>query len=128
MTAGPPTDEAVAKVLGVSVEEYKADLEMLVHVSVGALEADELPAPTDSPEASLIRSRAIGRLRAAFASLGPRDLLLLGLHYNEELTYQEISQVLRVTPSRVCQLHGRAIARLKVELEGAPERDDGRLK
>ena len=42
---------------------------------------------------------------------------MLGLYYNEELTYHEIAQVLGVTTSRVCQLHGRAISRLRVEIE-----------
>ena len=44
---------------------------------------------------------------------------MLALYYNEELTYNEIAQVLEVTTSRVCQLHGRAIARLRAEIQGA---------
>ena len=44
-----------------------------------------------------------------------RDLLLLNLYCEEELTYTEIGEVLEVTRSRVCQLHGRAIARLRVD-------------
>ena len=42
---------------------------------------------------------------------------MLGLYYNEELTYPEIGEILKVTTSRVCQLHGRAIARLRAEIE-----------
>ena len=42
---------------------------------------------------------------------------MLSLYYVEELTYAEIGQVLGVTTARVCQLPGRAIARLRTEIE-----------
>lgn len=118
-TGSAPTDEAVAAALGVTIDEYKTDLEQLVHVTVGALDpGDEtIAGSTDSPETSAIRLEAMRRVRAALPKLDQRDLTLLGLYYNEELTYQEIAQVFGVTTSRVCQLHGRAIARLRAELE-----------
>ncbi|MCW5804100.1 MAG: RNA polymerase sigma factor FliA [Deltaproteobacteria bacterium] len=122
-TTGSATDEAVAAKLGVSVEEYKNDLEQLVHVTVGALElGDEssaLATETHSPETEAARLEAMRRVRTALPKLDQRDLLVLGLYYNEELTYSEIAQVLSVTTSRVCQLHGRAIARLRTEIESA---------
>ena len=37
----------------------------------------------------------------------------------KEFNYSEIGEVLGVTESRVCQLHARAIARLRVEMEPA---------
>ena len=46
----------------------------------------------------------------------PRDVTILGLHYVEELTFQEISKTLGVTPSRVCQLMWRAVERLRTAL------------
>jgi RNA polymerase sigma factor FliA len=120
-TCGAASDEAVATALGVSLEEYKANLEQLVHVTVGALElGDEssmLADDTESPEADAMRRQAMARVRAALPKLDQRDLLVLSLYYNEELTYNEIAQVLKVTTSRVCQLHGRAIAKLRAELE-----------
>lgn len=118
-TGSAPTDEAVAAALGVTIDEYKTDLEQLVHVTVGALDpGDEtIAGSTDSPETTAIRLEAMRRVRAALPKLDQRDLTLLGLYYNEELTYQEIAQVFGVTTSRVCQLHGRAIARLRAELE-----------
>ncbi len=115
---GPVAHEDIAKVLGVSLAEYKTDLEPLVHVAVGSLGDDEFPCPEDSLETRRIRLQAVARVRAALPSLGERDLLVLGLHYNEELTYSQIAKVLRITTSRVCQLHTRAIARLKAEIEG----------
>ena len=121
-----PTDEQVASALGVTVEAYRTDLEHLVHVTVGALEHDDAAASAlvsgeSSPEAGAARQQALTRVRAALTKLDERDILVLGLYYNEELTYHEIAQVLGVTTSRVCQLHGRAISRLRAEIETAAE-------
>lgn len=117
--AAPPTDEQVADALGVTVENYKSDLEQLVHVTIGTFEGVEgtIASTDDSPELAAIRRQTIVRVRAILPTLEPRDTLVIALYYNEELTYQEIAQVLGVTTARVCQLHGRVIARLRAELE-----------
>jgi len=115
-----PTDEQVAAALGVSLDEYRTELEQLVHVTVGALEErddDVFASTAPSPESDAARREAMRRVRTALPKLDQRDLLVLALYYNEELTYQEIAGVLGVTTSRVCQLHGRAIARLRAEIE-----------
>jgi RNA polymerase sigma factor FliA len=119
-----PADEEVAVALGVTVEEYRTDLEHLVHVTVGALDHDDdtqsaLASTDSSPEAGAARHQAMTRVRQALPKLDQRDILVLGLYYNEELTYHEIAEVLGVTTSRVCQLHGRAISRLRAEIESA---------
>jgi RNA polymerase sigma factor for flagellar operon FliA len=121
LTGRAPTDEQIAAALGVDVDDYRENLEQLVHVSVGALEgADDarLPANGDaSPEANATHSEAISQVREALDHLAERDVQIFSLYYNEELTYTEIAKVLGVTTSRVCQLHARAIARLRVQLE-----------
>jgi RNA polymerase sigma factor for flagellar operon FliA len=120
-----PSDERVATALGVPLDEYRANLEQLVHVTVGALEVgDDSMLPTgeeSSPETQAARLEALRRVRSALDRLDQRDILILSLYYNEELTYSEIAQVLGVTTSRVCQLHGRAIARLRAEIQGADQ-------
>ncbi len=55
-------------------------------------------------------------LTKAISSLESRDKLILALYYQERLTLKEISLVLSVTESRVCQLHSRAISRLRDKL------------
>ena len=118
-----PTDEEVAAALDVPIEDYRAELEQLVHVTVGAFDdsPDEMSSAEMSPELGAARRQAMSRVRAALPKLDQRDLLVLGLYYNEELTYSEIAEVLGVTTSRVCQLHGRAIARLRTEIESVRE-------
>jgi RNA polymerase sigma factor for flagellar operon FliA len=122
LTGKSPTDEEVAEALGVTLEAYRTDLEHLVHVTVGALDqADDtsaaLVSDDASPEAGAARRQALSRVRGALPRLDQRDILVLGLYYNEELTYHEIAELLGVTTSRVCQLHGRAISRLRAEIE-----------
>ncbi|HUJ61678.1 MAG TPA: RNA polymerase sigma factor FliA [Kofleriaceae bacterium] len=119
-----PDDEQVAAALGVTVEQYREELEHLVHVTVGALEVEDpavLATDVDSPERGAAKLQIVARVRAALPALDQRDLLVLSLYYNEDLTYAEIAQVLGVTVSRVCQLHGRAISRLRAELVPAQQ-------
>jgi RNA polymerase sigma factor for flagellar operon FliA len=50
----------------------------------------------------------------AIQALPERERLVLSLYYEQELNLKEIGAVLKVTESRVCQLHGQALLRLKV--------------
>src|SRR5205807_2002769 len=50
-------------------------------------------------------------LASAIHALSERERVLLSLYYEQELTMKEISQVLEVSESRVCQLHSRALHR-----------------
>jgi RNA polymerase sigma factor FliA len=114
-----PTDEQIAGALGVGVEHYRERLARLVHIkvdSLGAADEARLTAAETSPEAAASHAESIARVREALSQLEPRDTLVLSLYYNEDLTYAEIGHVLGVVTSRVCQLHARAIARLRAEL------------
>jgi len=50
------------------------------------------------------------------AKLDEKERLVLTLYYFEELTLAEIGAVLSVSESRVCQIHGKAIQRLKMRV------------
>lgn len=114
----PPTDVQLAAKLGVSLDDYRVNLELLVHVAVGALETsgDIATHEDSSPEYQASQRQTVSRVRRALEGLEPRDLLVLSLYYRDGLKYSEISRVLNITTSRICQLHGRAIARLRTEL------------
>ena len=45
--------------------------------------------------------------------LPERERLLLTLYYHENMTFSEISEVLKVSESRCCQLHAQAIMKLR---------------
>jgi len=52
----------------------------------------------------------------AIGELPEREKLMMSLYYEQELNLKEIGAVLGVTESRVCQLHGQALARLRSRL------------
>lgn len=54
----------------------------------------------------------------AIDNLPERERLLMGMHYEQEMNLREIGEVLGVSESRVCQLHGQAVARLRSMLKG----------
>lgn len=49
----------------------------------------------------------------AIENLPPREKLVMGMHYEQEMNLREIGEVLGVSESRVCQLHTQAVARLR---------------
>jgi len=55
-------------------------------------------------------------LAEAIAGLPERERLVIALYYDEELNLREIGQVLGVSESRVCQIHGQATTRLRARL------------
>lgn len=48
--------------------------------------------------------------------LDEKERLVLTLYYFEELTLAEIGEILGVSESRVCQIHGKSIQRLKMRV------------
>jgi RNA polymerase sigma factor for flagellar operon FliA len=113
----PPTEQRVAAALGVSIEVYRAGLSQLVDVQVGPLdegqEAKLVSEDGRAPDAEAEHRQTLRRVRDALDRLPARDATILGLHYVEDLTYQEIAETLGITPSRVCQLLWRAVERLR---------------
>ena len=69
-----------------------------------------------APDVQASHRETLQRVRDALATLVPRDVTILGLHYLEDMTFQEIAEMLHVTPSRVCQLLWRAIERVRTQL------------
>ncbi len=77
---------------------------------------DQLP---DSGETPLEAALAMSMRKAVIEQidkLPERERLVLSLYYEQELNLKEIGVVLKVTESRVCQLHGQALLRLRSRL------------
>ncbi|TDV39756.1 FliA/WhiG family RNA polymerase sigma factor [Actinophytocola oryzae] len=124
-----PTDGELADELGLSLNELRDVYAQLQLTSVVAL--DELAAagrgPTPladiledqealDPVALLVDQDNRRQLAQAIAHLAERDRVVVTLYYFENLTLAEIGRVLGVTESRVCQLHTRAVLRLRAKL------------
>lgn len=63
-------------------------------------------------------------LAKAIEALPEREGMVLSLYYDDELNLREIGRVLGVTESRVCQIHAKAVARLRSLLSGWFESSD----
>jgi RNA polymerase sigma factor for flagellar operon FliA len=117
----------VSEALGVSIEEYHRILEDSISSRLLSFDqiADDpervslLPeSQEDGPEELFEEDRFRDALAAAIAGLPEREQLVLSLYYDDELNLREIGDVLGVSESRVCQIHGQAVYRIRARLEG----------
>ena len=81
---------------------------------IDTLQSDDREA---DPEIAAMRNDAKERFRAAFDRLPPRDRKVAVLLYVYNLTLREIGEILGVTESRVCQIHGQITKKLRQELD-----------
>ncbi len=122
-----PTEGELAKELNVSLAEYQTLLQeargyTLLHIDDfsgddedGYLER-HCPDNRDNPFERCKDARFRVELVKAIDALPEREKLLLSLYYEQELNFKEIAEVLEVSESRVCQLHGQAVARLRARM------------
>ncbi len=114
-----PSEQLVADAIGVPVDAYRAGLSQLVNAGVEPLDDNAKQLVTDrdlAPDELVSHRELLATVRRALDQLDTRDVTILGLHYLEDLTYQQISETLGITPSRVCQLLWRAVERLRAQL------------
>ena len=69
-----------------------------------------------NPVAQLQDHRMREALVAAIKNLPEREQFVMSMYYEHDMNLKEIAAVLKVTESRVCQLHSQSIARLRVKL------------
>jgi RNA polymerase sigma factor FliA len=111
------TEREVADALGVPPSELGAAAAGPV-LSIEQLRGadgllDGLAGTEPDPAAAVADQESRRLLWCAVAQLGERDRLVLRLYYLEDRTLAEIGRILGVTESRVSQLHGRLVARLR---------------
>ncbi|WBY00586.1 RNA polymerase sigma factor FliA [Ramlibacter tataouinensis] len=128
-----PTEPEVAEALGLPLEAYQALLQELQGCQLVYYEDFEAAEGGNSflddhaadgearfgPLEQLVESRLRRQLVAAIEALPERDRLLLSLCYEQELNLREIGAIMEISQSRVCQLHGQAISRLRASLRDA---------
>ena len=69
-----------------------------------------------NPLAQLQDQRMREALVEAIKVLPEREQYVMSMYYEHDMNLKEIAAVLKVTESRVCQLHSQSIARLRVKL------------
>ena len=122
-----PSESEVAKSLKLSLSEYQDMLSdggghQLVYYEDfhGDEGSDSFLDRYAVDDADPLRSLMDGDFRQAVIdaidALPPREKILMGLYYEEELNLKEIGAVMGVSESRVSQLHTQAVARLRATL------------
>jgi RNA polymerase sigma factor for flagellar operon FliA len=118
-------DAEVAEKLGVGIDEYYEIVADATSHRLFSLEelpagedglADGLIACIQGPDADVESEHFRVALAKAVAGLPERERLVLSLYYNEDLNLREAGEVLGVSESRVCQIHGQALIRLRARM------------
>ena len=124
------TDREVSRKMGVSLDKYqemKRDLGTLSLVNYESLETlteqeDAALAlvmengQSGDPLTEATRKDAKALLDRLLASLTEEERIVLSCYYYRGLNLREIGQILSLGESRICQIHTKAILKLKEEL------------
>lgn len=123
-----PVESEIAVEMGVTLLEYQELLgkvrgTQLVYLEdMSGDEGDEdfldrhVADDSNNPVALLQDQRMRQALVAAIKNLPEREQFVMSMYYEQDMNLKEIAAVLKVTESRVCQLHSQSIARLRVKL------------
>ena len=119
-------DSEVAAELGIGLDEYHRILQDASGCRIfsfndpevtGEDPDDSMPdAKPDGPLDHIQHNDFQTLLAGSIAGLPERERLVMALYYDEELNLREIGQVLGVSESRVCQIHGQALIRLRARM------------
>lgn len=128
MEGRPPSDTELAEQLSITVEELHYSLEDVSKTAL--LSLDELifreddnrqvprvetveDANANTTLKKLERSELQAFLVSAIDRLTEQEKLVIALYYYEELTLKEIGEVMKISESRVSQIHTKAVLKLR---------------
>lgn len=125
-----PTDAEVAAHLNVSMDRYQKDLADIAFSNVLSLDAmmnlyesdgrqvDVLSADANTQPEVVLQGREIQDILAeGIGMLRKNEQIVLSLHYEKNLQFNEIAQVMELSAPRISQIHAKAIERLRVYME-----------
>ncbi len=123
-----PHESEIAAEMGVSLQDYQELLgkvrgtQLVFLEDMSGADGDEdyldrhVVDEGSNPAAQLQDHRMREALVAAIKNLPEREQFVMSMYYEHDMNLKEIAAVLKVTESRVCQLHSQSIARLRVKL------------
>ena len=129
---GPVEDEEVAKELGLTMEAYHDLITEVKGISLLDLEGLRYQIPQiaddnflgllidekENDPFQLISLEELKKILAqAIDELVPKEKTVISLYYYEEMTLKEIGAVLGFTESRICQIHTKAILKLRAKIK-----------
>jgi RNA polymerase sigma factor FliA len=122
-------DMEIATALEISVEEYHRILQDSLACHLSSMDdVNEAAEVADRDADPLLEAEGValrGAVADAITGLPERERLVMSMYYDDELNLKEIGAVLGISESRVCQLHGQALVRLRSRLRSwRAERED----
>ena len=123
-----PVESEIAREMGITLAEYQellgkvrgTQLVYLEDMSGDDGDADFLDRHAGNDDGSPLARLQDLRMREALVEaikvLPEREQYVMSMYYEHDMNLKEIAAVLKVTESRVCQLHSQSIARLRVKL------------
>lgn len=116
----PAQDTEIAAELGLSIDDYQqlaAELACARMVPIeDSVEAGQATVADADPFEAVGAEGSRAALAAAIEALPEKERLMMSLYYSDDLNLREIGAVLGVSESRVSQIHGQALARLRAGL------------
>jgi RNA polymerase sigma factor FliA len=116
-----PTQAECAAGLKLPLQEYQQWLDQ----AVGLLPLDEVPEEwlPDDPQSDPFDHLALQQMRALLAraleKLPEKQQLVMALHYQQDLSFAEIAEVLKLTRGRISQLHSEAMLTVRALMDPA---------
>jgi RNA polymerase sigma factor for flagellar operon FliA len=120
-----PYDDEVAQHLGLTLLEFEDMLTEVAPLTVLSLDEQEglgdgnnlSETIADPQAANAMLDMEEGQLKAilrdAISALPAKERLVIAMYHFEELNFKEIGKVIGVTESRVCQIHSKAMSKLR---------------
>jgi RNA polymerase sigma factor for flagellar operon FliA len=119
-------DVEVAERMGMKLSDYHRIVEDSAGCQISSLTTEEgemtLTDSSADPFRDVVDEDFRAALTEAIAGLPERERLVMSLYYDDELNLKEIGAALRVSESRICQIHGQALVRLQARLAGWRDR------
>ncbi len=112
------TDTEIAAELGLPLEDYHKLSREIVYSRMTSLEDVTEAGESEEldPVAQLDDVQTRQLLARAIQTLPEKEKLMMSLYYVEELNLKEIGAVMGVSESRVSQIHGQALARMRAKV------------
>lgn len=125
-----PSEAEIAAEMGLSSQRWQCLMVDFRSLGLAAAKAKsteredqpvrEIPAaPSSCPGNSFAKSQLNEKLQKAMNVLPERYQQVVTLYYEGDLTLKEISKVLGINESRVCQIHKSALAKMQLALTGS---------
>jgi len=128
----PASDEEVARAMDIGVEKFYKIVNRVSNIGMVSLDRDTknsnskqslldrlMPEGGSKPCDNLDSEELRDVLAETIERLPEKERVVISLYYYNELTMKEIGKILKLTESRVSQIHTKAVMRLRGKLRKA---------